>query len=457
MADGQYSQLRFDILEKVRLHPQQPGIGNLLELDLTPDVEIENQGSHLKIRGYLRLNGRYKGDDWMVSDEEQETEQTELSGETEQEQAEGEGEETEELAYVIPVEITLPANRAAQDHISAEVESFDYHVLSPFELQIEAVLAIDGFIPEPSREEQYEEETSEDSPAFSGFTPSSPEEVVESYEAVSSQPPMYQFEHMAHPYDTRPAYRDPDSQYGWGTRSHAEDASIRSTGEPEEETETFHASDGEEREPEWDTEDPTAKLQPYEAEDVTENQENNESEDEEPAFRKREMKVGFQRQQEQHPSSFRFQDRLLGKPEHPPTWQAETPPDFAPGKGLGTNQEEPSWPKSVQLFKDQEEEQSTEYADEVEALGEETSEEVEQNQEKSATQLEWAKWLIGEEEEQFVKIKMVIAQKEDSIDSIAEKYDVLASQLIRLNRLEEEELTEGQIIHIPQKIRLNES
>jgi stage VI sporulation protein D len=71
--------------------------------------------------------------------------------------------------------------------------------------------------------------------------------------------------------------------------------------------------------------------------------------------------------------------------------------------------------------------------------------------------LEWAKWLIGEEEEQFVKIKMVIAQKEDSIDSIAEKYNVLASQLIRLNQLEEGELEEGQIIHIPQKIRLNES
>jgi stage VI sporulation protein D len=456
MADGQYSQLRFDILEKVRLHPQQPGIGDLLELDLIPDVEIDNQGSHLKIHGYLRLNGRYRGDDWMVSEGEQEAEQTELSGDTEQEQAEGEGEETEELAYVIPVEITLPSNRAALDHISAEVESFDYHVLSPFELQIEAVLAIDGFIPEPSREEKTEEETSEDSPVFSGYTPSSSEEVVESFETYSSQPPTYQFEHMAHPHDARPDYRDPDSQYGWGTRSR-EDASIQSISESEEETDTPHASDGEEREPEWGADDPAAKLQPYEPEDVAENQEENESEVEESAVGKREMKIGFQRQKEQHPSSFRFQDRLLGKPVHPPTGPTEPPPDFAPDTGWETNQEEPEWPKSVQLFKDQEEEQSTEYADEVETHGEETSEETEPNQEKSATQLEWAKWLIGEEEEQFVKIKMVIAQKEDSIDSIAEKYNVLSSQLIRLNQLEEGELEEGQIIHIPQKIRLNES
>ncbi|MBN2910194.1 LysM peptidoglycan-binding domain-containing protein [Polycladomyces sp. WAk] len=470
MADDQYSQLRFDILEKVRLHPQQPGIGDLLELDLTPDVEIENHGSHLKIRGYLRLNGRYRGDDWMVSGE-QAAEQTELSGGTEQEQAEGEGEETEKLAYVIPVEITLPANRAALDHISAEVESFDYRVLSPFELQIEAVLAIDGFIPEPPREEQSERETSEDSPTFSGFTPSSPEEQMESYETASSQPPTYQFEHMAHPHDARPAYRDPDSQYGWGTRSHAEDVSIRSSGEPEEEAESPHASDGEKREPEWNADDPVAKLQPYESEDVaenqegvaenqegvTENQEENESEDEEPAFRQREMKVGFQRQKEQQPSSFRFQDRLLGKPEHPPTWPADPPPDFAPSNQWETNQEEPAWPKNVQLFKDHGEEKPTEYADEVETHEEETSDQVEQNQEKPATQLEWAKWLIGEGEEKFVKLKMVIAQKEDSIDSIAEKYDVLASQLIRVNQLEEEGLKEGQIIHIPQKIRLNES
>lgn len=137
MTENSENQLRFDILEKVRLHPQQPGIQNMLDLDLYPDVEIEDQDTHLKIHGYLRLTGEYEG---------------------EQESLNSRGEEgkPEEIAYVIPVEITLPADRVDLDRISSEIQSFDYQVLSPFELQIEAVLTIDGL-----REEQPKQEVSD--------------------------------------------------------------------------------------------------------------------------------------------------------------------------------------------------------------------------------------------------------------------------------------------------------
>lgn len=124
-----FNQLRFDISETVRLHPQQSGIGSLLDLDLYPEVEILDKGKHLKIQGYLRLKGNY-----LIDAGEQELEFEESN--------------QEELSYIIPVEITLPADRAELDDLSAEVESFDYTVLSPFELQIEAVLAIDGLLPE---------------------------------------------------------------------------------------------------------------------------------------------------------------------------------------------------------------------------------------------------------------------------------------------------------------------
>lgn len=124
-----FNQLRFDISETVRLHPQQSGIGSLLDLDLYPEVEILDKGKHLKIQGYLRLKGNY-----LIDGEEQEPELEEFN--------------QEELSYIIPVEITLPADRAELDNLSAEVESFDYTVLSPFELQIEAILAIDGLLPE---------------------------------------------------------------------------------------------------------------------------------------------------------------------------------------------------------------------------------------------------------------------------------------------------------------------
>lgn len=146
LTEQQFHQLRFDICENVRLHTQQPQIKQLLELDLYPDVEITEKGDHLKIEGFLRLKGAYYG-------------------ETSDEAEVYDGKKREELSYLIPVEITLPSDRAQLKHISAEIESFDYQVLSPFELQIDAILLIDGLMPE---KEEAEEITEQHVPMFSG-------------------------------------------------------------------------------------------------------------------------------------------------------------------------------------------------------------------------------------------------------------------------------------------------
>jgi stage VI sporulation protein D len=150
LTDSKLNQLRFDISEKVRLHPQQPGIETLLELDLYPDVEILDEGKHLKIKGYLRLNGAYLGEQAKSQvDNVQESKELETHlG-------------REELAYVIPVEITLPANRAELENVSAEVEAFDYSVISPFELQVEAILMIGGLNSESKEEKELVTKTDE--------------------------------------------------------------------------------------------------------------------------------------------------------------------------------------------------------------------------------------------------------------------------------------------------------
>src|SRR5690606_25601360 len=110
-------------------------------------VEINEKGDHLTIEGFLRLKGAYYGE---------ETEETDAY----------DHQKREELSYIIPVEITLPAERAKLKHISAEIESFDYQVLSPFELQIDAILLIDGLIPES--EEEDGEKVEHQVPMFSG-------------------------------------------------------------------------------------------------------------------------------------------------------------------------------------------------------------------------------------------------------------------------------------------------
>ncbi|WP_257346352.1 stage VI sporulation protein D [Pseudalkalibacillus decolorationis] len=57
--------------------------------------------------------------------------------------------------------------------------------------------------------------------------------------------------------------------------------------------------------------------------------------------------------------------------------------------------------------------------------------------------------MLTREEEALTKLKMCIIQEGDSLDKIAGKYDVATSQLMRMNRLESEEIEEGQILYIP--------
>lgn len=80
----------------------------------------------------------------------------------------------------------------------------------------------------------------------------------------------------------------------------------------------------------------------------------------------------------------------------------------------------------------------------------EDNDQSEESEEKSAgTGLDWAKWIIKDPKEEFVKLRMVIVQKEDSLDSLADRYQVPASKILNMNQLESNLLEEGQIIYIP--------
>ncbi|HEX6922722.1 MAG TPA: stage VI sporulation protein D [Bacillales bacterium] len=57
--------------------------------------------------------------------------------------------------------------------------------------------------------------------------------------------------------------------------------------------------------------------------------------------------------------------------------------------------------------------------------------------------------MLTKDEEDFSRLKMCIIQQGESLDTIAERYELPLTQLIRMNRLESEEVEEGQILYIP--------
>lgn len=63
--------------------------------------------------------------------------------------------------------------------------------------------------------------------------------------------------------------------------------------------------------------------------------------------------------------------------------------------------------------------------------------------------LSLTKIFTKEEEAETTKVKICIVQKDETIELIAERYDVQPQALIRVNNLDREHLAEGQVLYIP--------
>ncbi|HLR74967.1 MAG TPA: stage VI sporulation protein D [Virgibacillus sp.] len=56
-----------------------------------------------------------------------------------------------------------------------------------------------------------------------------------------------------------------------------------------------------------------------------------------------------------------------------------------------------------------------------------------------------------EEDAPYAQMRLCIVQNKDTIETIADRYEISPSQLLKQNRLEDEELLEGQLLYIPIK------
>lgn len=81
-----------------------------------------------------------------------------------------------------------------------------------------------------------------------------------------------------------------------------------------------------------------------------------------------------------------------------------------------------------------------------------TAEEAEGVESEDArAEAEWKSLFLTQQDEaeQFSKMRMCIVQKEETIDTIAERYSLNAREIMLYNRLNDQDVSEGQIIYIP--------
>ncbi|ASA23781.1 LysM peptidoglycan-binding domain-containing protein [Paenibacillus donghaensis] len=138
--------LRFDIYERIHLSEELPGIAELEEVELIPDIQVIQREDRAELYGQLLLTGLYRSEE----------------------------DRTQRLEHAIPVEITVPLTRVSSlEDIGVEIENFDIDLLTMRTVNITGVLSlrgIGGTEVQPGR--QQEEYTA-------AYTPAEEERVLE--------------------------------------------------------------------------------------------------------------------------------------------------------------------------------------------------------------------------------------------------------------------------------------
>ncbi|HJV44519.1 MAG TPA: LysM peptidoglycan-binding domain-containing protein [Bacillota bacterium] len=163
MQNVQAGTYQFDLKESVHLSNEQIPIEEIDDMELVPQVNIEEKGEEIDISGSLYLYGNYRGN---LNTGKLET--TESQANTYEESVQFEPLSTErgpysplaredKFEYRIPVRINIPKGKVQDiSDVYAYISSFDYELMNPYQIDILASLVIAGF-----REEEERSETEE--------------------------------------------------------------------------------------------------------------------------------------------------------------------------------------------------------------------------------------------------------------------------------------------------------
>lgn len=458
MADQSYG-LRFDIYERVHLSENVAGIEELEEIELIPRIQVIPGEEYASLRGHLLLSGLYRGEG-----------------------------SSQELEHWIPVEITIPLTRVGRlEDVAVEIDNFDVDLLSARSLNITGVLSLKGIetssltteaeewrdrelvvAHEPGTEDDYraEEETDRVIETVSQtFNPYS----VESFER-SYTDHFRAWEREALPQNEEPS-ESPDRDEQQSVLTWNDTASPLFAQSVVQDKEGEAADQNEiAREPELNEVDDLEQelidvIKADSRQEVTvteivldgaiaENQDSPNREND--AFAQISENASFQAEQDIPVSE------ASGEPEDEQAVFAEAelaeqPAEIRPEAeekkelkiALGSKKSTDGSPDHqfgiTKLLSAHRTEPETA------ALQQEQTAVPTAVEQGDGEEVRWKSLFIGNAEEQtpFRKVKLVIVQREETLDEIAERYQLSSRELQLYNRLSEQNLAEGQVLYIP--------
>jgi stage VI sporulation protein D len=381
------SYLRFSLEESLWFKKGQE-VAEFLSISLDPIVSVDEYEQYITIRGALELSGEYR----MAEGEESSADPFDFASHRFVQHISTREDGISELSHRFPIDITIPKNRIQHlEDVYVTVESFDYDLDENGRLLVTADISISG-ISEAPLDEPYEPSLVEEEDEDLLFEPF---EVVARKEVYEEEQRKQQLE------------EETSSIFNHALQEQNEDEAQEMTAIHREETKQ--------------EEETAVPLN------------NNEQLEEtvERLEKTKEKAAQLEKPEEKEETAAQ-----LEKPEETAAQLEEKEAVKAEEENVVPQQEAKV---SIGSMKEKD-------ADEME-------EEVDENEKqkvKSENALYLTKLFAKNQEEEFTKVKICIVQQGDSLDKIAERYDITVQQLLRVNQLESpEEIHKGQLLYIP--------
>ncbi|WP_025027437.1 LysM peptidoglycan-binding domain-containing protein [Caldalkalibacillus mannanilyticus] len=403
MSNEQYSPIRFKLEESVWLDHHARG-AEIISLELEPDIEVMEDENYTTITGSLVLKGRFdvieeEGDHSLDLESSSLAEQLQFQPLRVEQQEVFEESHRGKISRTFPVDVTVPVNRVSDiDEVYVKVDQFDYNVIDGHLLQIKADVEITGILSEAMVrvEEEQEERSTLHEIAPAPLLPSF--DVAASRDENAEYDPKEEVEQNEEP---REAQQEAQSEE---REENKVDLRAELLGEKQSASEPESARDESSKETRGNTEisEQEKAARGDSTEEKVEELEAREHHEEEEREAEEEKVVPLFNQE--------IRTVFHSKPSTEEREESEQEPDNDQPR-----EEEPK--KSSSL--------TTSFLTQLMSSRE------------------------TEEQEQFTRLKMCIIQRNESLESIAERYSIPVKDIMRVNQLSSEQIDEGQILYIP--------
>ncbi|MGX4669742.1 LysM peptidoglycan-binding domain-containing protein [Cerasibacillus sp. JNUCC 74] len=409
------SVFRFDLNETLYFEKGQE-VNEMRGVSLEPDISIHSFHDYITIKGIIELKGEYEKSDRF---------QVEGDIETDDFHAKRYVEAVEEMdndlaifSHRFPVEISVPVNRVADlNDVSVYIQSFDYEIPEPSMFRLYSTIEIHGL-------NRYGQISQSENNSELDSVLSDMDRETESNTDVEEE--QFQFE-----------LKRPDEEMTEEQPKEAVDLPMFSTDEEQnqeaERNSTLNDAIVEE------TTKEEAKDIVQEETKRKENQEEKESSSKED---KETDETGRWKYKETKSLKEFFANTSKDKAEEVDDEEDEYDEEDLHDEDEVYDDED---------LHDEDHDIERKKAEDVSPEIRENSDNQEDNERVRAVSY-LSDMFSDSEEESFTRMRLCIVQEQDTIDSIAERYQVSALQLIKLNRLDEDyDVKEGQLLYIPHK------